>query len=206
LVNTEKLQPASYPTSIQDILSPEWDAEQITIAMPLFGTTNTHAAALWTLEGRQAMMDFFKTLKENKAAYVDGNASTRDRVVNGSSLIGLTDTDDALVAIKKGAPVKMIFPDQGEHQPGTLVIPNTVSMLKNCPNPQNAKRFIDFITSAQGEKILIDKSEGFFSVRQNDETQPDWIPEGGIKSLEISFAQVSKAVGSASKVLKEYFL
>ncbi|MGM0601381.1 MAG: extracellular solute-binding protein [Candidatus Rifleibacteriota bacterium] len=206
LVHKEKLAPASYPSSINDLLDPAWEPEQITVAVPLFGTTNTHAAAIWTIDGQKAMMDFFETLKENKAAYVDGNASTRDRVVNGSSLVGLTDTDDALVAIKKGAPVKMVFPDQGENQPGTLVIPNTVSMLKNCPNPENAKKFIDFITSAKGEKILIDKSEGFFSVRKNNETQPDWIPASGIKSLEISFEEVSRAVGSASKVLKEYFL
>lgn len=206
VTNTQKLPTASEPTSLDDLLSKNWKPEEVTVAYPMFGTTNTHAAALYALGGEKGLMNFFATLKENQAAFVDGNASTRDRVVAGASLVGLTDTDDALVAIKRGDPIKMIFPDQDKNGSGTLVIPNTVAILKNCPNPDNAKKFVDFITSAEGEKILIDKSEGFFSARNNAASQPDWIPEEGIKPLAVKFEEVAESVASAAEIINKHFL
>jgi iron(III) transport system substrate-binding protein len=201
----DKLASESLPSSVEDLLKPDWQEGQATIAFPMFGTTNTHAAALLAMHGKDAMLDFFKTLKAQKAFIADSNGKVRDRVVNGQSLIGLTDTDDAMVAIKRGNPVKMIFPDQRDDQPGTLVIPNTAAMIKNCPNPENAAAFLDFITSELGEKALIKNSEGFFSIRAGRESQPDWIPDSGIKALALTPDQIADGIASASLALKEVF-
>lgn len=204
IVNNQ-LASESLPTSVDDLLKPDWQEGQATVAFPMFGTTNTHAAAIYAMHGKDCMLNFFKTLKEQKAFVADSNGKVRDRVVNGQSLIGLTDTDDAMVAIKRGNPVKMIFPDQSENQPGTLVIPNTAAMIKNCRNPENARAFIDFITSELGEKALIKNSEGFFSIRSDGESQPDWIPASGIKPLALTPDQIADSIASATLALKEVF-
>lgn len=204
IVNNQ-LATESLPTRLEEILQPSRPENQLTVAYPLFGTTNTHAAALYSMHGEAGMLDFFSKLKEQKAYIADSNGKVRDRVVAGQSLIGLTDTDDALVAIKRGAPVQMIFPDQGENGQGTLVIPNTAAMIKNCRNPENAKKFLDFITSALGEKALINNSEGYFSLRRSEESQPDWIPAQGIKPLQLSLDQIADSIASASSALKEIF-
>lgn len=46
---------------------------------------------------------------------MDGNSVTKDMVAARQVKIGFTDTDDAKDAIKDGAPVRMVFPDQREY-------------------------------------------------------------------------------------------
>lgn len=206
LVNKEKLPGEAWPESLADLLAEKWQPEEVTVARPLFGTTNTQASAIYAREGEEGLRRFFDTLKQRQAAFVDGNASTRDRVVAGTSLVGLTDSDDALVAIERGNPVVLIFPDQKENQPGTLLIPNTAALVKNGPNPEPAKAFLDFITSAEGELILTKLGQGFFPIRRDLAPQLDWLPKDGVKELQIPLPDVANAIGSASKIINEMFM
>jgi iron(III) transport system substrate-binding protein len=61
----------------------------------------------------------------------------------------MTDTDDAVAEIEAGRPVKMLF-TEGD----TLFIPNTVAMIKECPNPEGAKKLIDYLLSPDVEMKL----------------------------------------------------
>ncbi len=205
LIVNHKLARERWPDSVQDLLNPEWQPGEITVARPLFGTTNTHASAMYASAGEDGLRKYFTTLKMNKAAFVDGNSSTRDRVVAGSSLIGLTDSDDALVAIKRGDPVSMIFPDQGSGS-GTLVIPNTVALINGAPNHDAARKFIDYITSPEGETQLILLGEGFFPIRKELGAGLEWLPEDGVTAQQVSFVAVADAVASATTVMRELFL
>ena len=47
----------------------------------------------------------------------------------------------------KGEPVDIVYPDSGEDELGTMLIPNTVAMIEGAPNPEAAKKLIDFIES-----------------------------------------------------------
>mgnify|MGYP000894012525 CR=1 FL=1 len=206
IINKDKLPAAEWPKSLGELLDEKWQPEQITVARPLFGTTNTQASALYAREGEQGLRNFFDTLKQRGTAFVDGNASTRDRVVAGTSLIGLTDSDDAVVAIKRGAPVAMVFPDQADGQAGTMLIPNTAALVRNGPNPDQGKAFLDFITSAEGELMLTRLGEGFFPIRRNLATQLEWLPPNGVKELQVSLPEVADAIASASLIINTMFL
>ena len=206
VVNKTALTPELWPKTLAELLDEKWKPGQITVARPLFGTTNTHASALFAREGETGLRGFYERLLQQKAAFVDGNASTRDRVIAGASVVGLTDSDDAIVAIKRGDPVSMIFPDQGDDQAGTLLIPNTAALVKNGPNPEQAKAFLDFITSAEGELMLTRLGEGFFPVRKNLAPDLDWLPKEGVKELQISLPEVANAIPSASIILNQMFL
>ncbi|PKL51159.1 MAG: iron ABC transporter substrate-binding protein [Candidatus Riflebacteria bacterium HGW-Riflebacteria-2] len=206
IINKDKLPPEEWPKSLAELLAEKWQPEQITVARPLFGTTNTQASAIYAREGEQGLRNFFDSLKQGQAAFVDGNASTRDRVVAGTSLVGLTDSDDAVVAIKRGDPVAMLFPDQGDDQSGTLLIPNTAALVKNGPNPDQGKAFLDYITSSEGELMLTRLGEGFFPIRRNLATQLDWLPKNGVRELQVSLPEVANAIASASLIINEMFL
>ncbi|KAF1079870.1 MAG: Ferric iron ABC transporter, iron-binding protein [Candidatus Rifleibacterium amylolyticum] len=206
IVNKTKLPAEEWPKSLNELLDEKWQPEQITVARPLFGTTNTQASAIFAREGEEGLRNFFETLKQRQAAFVDGNASTRDRVVAGTSLVGLTDSDDAVVAIKRGDPVAMVFPDQGDDQIGTLLIPNTAALIKNGPNPDQGKAFLDYITSSEGELMLTRLGEGFFPIRRNLATQLEWLPQTGVKELQISLPEVADAIASASLIINAMFL
>ena len=51
----------------------------------------------------------------------------------------------------------IVYPDRdapAESKLGTLFIPNTLAILKGCPNLDGARRLIDYLLSAEVEKRL----------------------------------------------------
>lgn len=151
LVNTSKVPPGEMPTSIKDLANPRWKG-QTTIANPLFGTTTMHVAALFAAWGEDAAKQFMNDLKANEVRIASSNGEVKRLVAAGEVAFGLTDTDDANEAIKEGAPVKVVYPDQDDL--GTLVMPTTVVLMKGGPHTEHGKRLVDYLLSAEVEKQM----------------------------------------------------
>ena len=151
IYNTDMV--ADPPTSILDFRDERW-AGKAAIALPLFGTTATHAAALFAVWGEDEAKDFFRGLLANDVAVLAGNATVRDMVAKGEFAVGLTDTDDANGAVEDGYPVRWLFPDQGAAGLGTLIIPNTVALVRGAPNPEAGKALIGYLLSPAVESRL----------------------------------------------------
>jgi iron(III) transport system substrate-binding protein len=78
-------------------------------------------------------------------------------VVKGDFAFGLTDNDDGMAAIQepKGAKITMVVPD--EKGLGMLA-PDAPVLIKNGPNPENGKKFIDFVLRPESEMFLSEKA------------------------------------------------
>ena len=136
---------------------------RLSIAKPLFGTTLTHYTVLWHLWGPDRLKAWHRDLRLRGIREVEGNGAVKDVVAMGTCDAGLTDTDDAFVAIDDGMPVQMqpvrlsaIAPD-GASQPAetiTICIPNTVSIIHGTRRRAAARRLVDFLTSAETELAL----------------------------------------------------
>jgi len=150
LVNTNLVK-QDIPSSILDLTNEKYKGK-ITIANPLFGTTSFHIAALFTALGDEKAKQFLEDLKKNEVIIASSNGDVKKKVATGEVSMGLTDTDDANEAVKEGAPVKTIFLDQNGF--GNLIVPNTVSLIKNSPNNKNGKKVMDFLLSVETEKML----------------------------------------------------
>jgi iron(III) transport system substrate-binding protein len=75
--------------------------------------------------------------------------------------IGTTDTDDAIIELKAGRDVAIVFPDRdgkSASRMGTLFIPNTLCIPKGCPNPDGARKLVDYLLSAEVEQRLAEGS------------------------------------------------
>ena len=118
IVNKDLVPQAERPTSINDLVDPKWKGK-IGIAKPLFGTTATHAAVLFSVWEEAGAKKFFVDLESN-ARVMSGNKQVAVDVAEGRLLWGLTDTDDAIIERDKGAPVEIVFPDQKPGELGTL--------------------------------------------------------------------------------------
>jgi iron(III) transport system substrate-binding protein len=149
--NTKLVQHAEAPQSIFDLADPKWRG-QVAIADPRFGSTSFHVAALYAMAGDEKMDEFFRRLKANGVRVVDGNSVVRDLVARGEVKVGLTDTDDVNVAIEDGQPIAMVLPDADGL--GVPVMPNMVSFIANAPHPDEGKRLIDYLLSADVERQL----------------------------------------------------
>lgn len=202
LVNKNLLSKENYPKSINDFLSDKWEAEKVGIAHPIFGTSNTHAAALYAYLGTEKGKNFYKQLKDKGVMVVDGNSVVRDMVVSGQLMFGLTDTDDAMEAVKKGEPVEIVFPDQDGM--GTLVVPNTVALVKGGPNSDNGKKLVEYLASKEVEKKLVEN--GFCEVPIHEGNKDISTTATNVKTMKVSFEDIFKNVEQVKTELSEIFV
>jgi len=207
LVNTDLVQQDKHPRSIFQLADGTWGEGEVAIANPLFGTTATHAAALFAQMGDQKAAEFFRSLLQRKVMVVDGNSVVRDMVVRGEVKAGLTDTDDAHEAIAKGAHVRMIIPDQdADHPLGTLVIPNTAAIVKGGPHPSTARKLIDYLTSAELESRLARSGSLQMPVRRGVSTPAEVPALSSLKPMRVSLQEIADRLPFSSQWLRENFL
>lgn len=203
IINTNLVKPEQEPNSIFDLVKEDWKGE-VAIANPLFGTTSTHSAALFVKLGEEKARQYFEDLKANNVAIVDGNSVVRDLVARGELKIGLTDTDDANLALLEGKPVKIVYPDQDTL--GTLVIPNTVALIKSAPHPQEARELIDYLLSEEAEGQLAHSGSMQMPLRATVNT-PNYVPAiGKVKAMEVSYEKIAEQMEKTARILQEIFL
>jgi iron(III) transport system substrate-binding protein len=189
LYNTDAVKPEEAPKSILDLTKPRWKGK-VAIARPLFGTTFTHAAALFEVLGEEKAKAFFRALKANEVKIAPGNAMARNLVANGEVDVCLTDTDDAHGAYLKKSPVAMVFPDQDGM--GALVIPHSVMLIKGGPNMESGKKLIEFLLSAEAEALLAKSESAQFPLRPGVEGPAEPFKIDKIKRMDIDWSALSK--------------
>jgi len=79
------------PTSVLDYANPEFKGKGV-IANPLFGTTTSHIATLFTLWGDAKAKTFLETLKANNTAISTSNGESADFVADGQYVFSLVDS------------------------------------------------------------------------------------------------------------------
>lgn len=198
LVNTSLVPPDQFPRSLDSLLSPAISPEKTGMALPLFGTTATQAAALFALEGKDAATEFFSAVKKNGTRFLPGNSTVRDLVVSGELFWGLTDSDDAQGAIERGAPVAVVAPDQ--QTDGTFVVFGTVAPLKNSRHPEEAARLIEFLLSQ--ENSLVDA--GAFQWPLASPSCP-MFPDG-LKTWDVAPEKILDQYQESSRLMREMFV
>jgi iron(III) transport system substrate-binding protein len=157
-INTRLLpDKKGWPRSLNELAEPAWKGK-VALAKPQFGTTASHTACLFAHWGSDEAKRFLRRLKENDAQLLPGNKQVALAVGRGDIPLGLTDTDDALAEIAAGNPVEMIFLEHRDPRSGAvegpLLIPNTVALIKGCPNPDHGKKLIDYLLSPEVELKL----------------------------------------------------
>lgn len=203
IYNTDMLQESDLPESIFELTEPKWRGK-VAMAYPLFGTTATHTAAMIATFGEEKAKGYLQALKANKVVIVDGNSVVRDLVVEGRLPIGFTDTDDVNVAIQAGKPVKMLYPDK--NGVGTLLIPNTVALIKNAPHPEEGKKIIDYLLSKEIESKLSFSESANIPVRDGVKTPPHIPTYSSIKAMEVDYYQVAATMTEAAKFCQSLFV
>jgi len=201
IYNKDKFIKKELPNSVLDLVKPEWKGKAA-IANPLFGTTATHSAVFSSIYGIEWTKDFFNKIKENEIGILDGNATVRDMVVSGEFWWGMTDTDDANGAIIDGKNVGIIYPDQADDQMGTLIIPNTITLIKNSPNKDNAKKLIDYILNNKVEKQLAFSRSAQIPLRPDIDHPENVKSIGDVKSIDVNFEEVSEKIEATANILK----
>lgn len=204
LVNTQVVPEAERPKSILDLKEPKWRG-RVAIAKPLFGTTATHAACLFAAWGDARAKAFFTDLKRNDVRILSGNKRVAEAVSAGQIAFGLTDTDDALGEIDKARPVAIVYPDQHADGLGTLLIPNTLAILRGAPHPEAARRLVDHLLGPNVERRLADGPSGQIPLQASVAPPAKLGLPANLKTMNVDFRAAADRWTAASAVLTELF-
>lgn len=204
ILNTTWVKEAERPRRLLDLTGERWTS-WVAIAKPFFGTTATHAAALASVLGGDKTRDFFAGLKANSVNVVAGNKQVARGVADGHFAVGITDTDDALIELRDGKPVALVFPDADGF--GTLFLPNTVALVKNCPNPTGALRLVEFLLRAETEKRLAEG--GGFQIPLNPAVNAD-LPAAILRptqtaAMSVNYDRAADVWEGTQAMLRELF-
>lgn len=211
IVNTTLLpNEADRPKSLLDLTDPKWNGK-LAMAKPQFGTTATQAACLFEVLGSDSAKGFYRGLKANGITLVAGNKQVAQGVARGDFAVGLTDTDDALMELNEKKPVAIIFPDRAGHsihpRLGTLYIPNTVALIKGCPNPDGAKKLIDYLLRPESEVRLAEG--GGFQIPLNPNASaklpPALLTPSQVKVMAVDFEKAADLWDEAQAFLRDEF-
>ena len=203
IVNTELMPIAGQrPTQFSDLADKQF-AGKCTLARPLFGTSATHAAVMFDILGAAKAAQLYEHIADN-AVVQGGNKQVAEKVAGGEFLFGLTDTDDALVEMDAGRPVAIVFPDQGQDGLGTLLIPNTLCVIKNGPNTAGAKRLLQRLLAADVEERLAKGASGQIPLADDVKMTSRAVPEE-LKVMEVDFEAAADSWETAAGQLKEIF-
>ncbi len=154
---------ADVPTRWAD-LAAQRTARMVAIGNPLFGTTRGHVAAMFALWGHDRGVAFLKGLHDGGALITDGNSAAVRAVIAGRARFACTDTDDVWVAQRSGASIDLVYPDMGDG--GTLLVPCSVAIIQGGPNPQAARDLVDYLVSAEVERMLASSDSRNVPVRE----------------------------------------
>lgn len=201
--NTNLLKESDLPKSIFELTGAQWKGK-VALGYPVFGTTATHMAALYATMGQEKTEKFLKEIKANEVVIVNGNSVVRDMVVEGQLPIGFTDTDDVNVAIQAGKPVKMLYPDHDGL--GTLLIPNTVALIKDSPHPDEGKKLIDYLLSRVVESMLAFCESAQMPVRDGVKTPPHVPSFSSIKAMEVDYYDIAKNIEKSDRFCQSLFI
>jgi iron(III) transport system substrate-binding protein len=145
-----KTQP--FPTSVYDLANPRYKGTAC-IGSPLFGTTTLHCLAIFRYLGEEKAKQLFEDMLKNEVHVLQSDGDVEDRVEKGDFAFGLTDNDDGMAAVResKGKKMDMVIPTASGLG---MLAPDAPVLIKNGPNPANAKKFIDFILRPETEAAL----------------------------------------------------
>ncbi len=198
----QKLLSQPYPSSIRDFTKPEWKGK-FTLAKPLTGTTITHFSALFSVWGEEAMQQFCKDMLANAPNLAQGNAHVSKLVASGEIPFGLTDTDDFRVRLEEGAPVEAVYPDAEAE--GTLLIPNSISLVANAPHPELGKKLIDWVLRPEIEKHLAFAPSAQIPLRPGVEHPPYVKVPGDFKAMKVDWEKVAEELERRAPFFRENF-
>lgn len=94
--------------------------------------------------------DYVTALTKNlDGKLLSGSSAVYKGVADGEYTVGLTFEEAAVKYAKDGAPVKVVYPKEG-----TIAKADGVAIIKAAKNMENAKKFIDFVTSKDAQTVV----------------------------------------------------
>jgi len=191
--NKKLLADAEAPKTWRSLADPRWKDRIAYAAADKSGSSYTILATLLTVFGdNDAGWKVVEEIMKN-AKILPSSSRVPKGVADGEYHAGLTYEDAAMRQLKGGAPVGVIYPEDG-----TSVPPDGNAILKGTKHPKAARIFMDYAVSKEVMDVLAAK----FALRsaRTDVSPPEGFPAiEGIKVVPYDMEWAGKSYATLIK-------
>jgi iron(III) transport system substrate-binding protein len=153
MYNTTLVTAEEAPKSVFELTDPKWMG-QVGSANSTNGSIQGHMAAIIHLLGEEKATEFVEGLVANDTQFFGGHTDVRKAVGAGELKLGFVNHYYYQLTKAEGAPVGVIYPDQGEGQMGVVVNSTNAGIIKGAKHKENAEAFVSFLLSPEGQKVF----------------------------------------------------
>jgi ABC-type Fe3+ transport system substrate-binding protein len=158
------------PKTWRDLVNPIYRGNIVQTLPYASGTQHETIEIHLQAYGEKEGWAYNRLLAAQLSRFSTGSTDTTHLVSRGEAPIGIAQPQmNAMVARKDGYPVRDLLPDK------TILVPESVALLKNAPNEKTGKIFLDWLFSLEGQKFVIEG--GYFPAR-TDIKFSEWKEQG----------------------------
>lgn len=174
--NTTLVSEDQVPTTWWEFL--EWGSQAAT-ASPLHSGTNFNMLGAF-IQSDDLGWEWFEAAREAGMQVVRGTGDVTRGLTSGEFAV-IKGIDYIMAAqAAEGAPVAFTFPTDG-----VLSLPSPIAIGAQAPNAEAAQAFVDFILSAEGQQVLVDRH--FLPVRADVAPPPGLPSPDSIVALPVDY-------------------
>jgi iron(III) transport system substrate-binding protein len=154
MYNTNLLDEADVPTSLTELADPQW-LGRIGSADSTNGAMMATIVALNRLLDEETTTGWMQGLVDNNTLFSGSHTDIRQAVGTGEIELGLVNHYYYYLSLAEGAPVGIVWPDQGDDQFGLIVNSTNIGILQGVEGEtlELAQAFVDFMLSETGQRI-----------------------------------------------------
>ncbi len=181
IVNTKMMPLDKAPKSWTDLTKPEFKGKILMANPAQSGSAYSQMHQILMFYGWDVMAKIIQN-----TTFVPSSKLAFQNVAKGEIAVGLTSEFNILVSKLEGFPVEAVYPSDG-----TALIIDANGIIKGGPNTANARKFIDYISSARAHAILVDVDKRRSA--RNDVAPPPGLADAkGIKTFAYDTVSAAK--------------
>jgi iron(III) transport system substrate-binding protein len=139
---------APMPTSWKDLANPAYKGLMGMADPNSSGTAYVVIATLVQLFGEEEAFTLLGQMHQNMASYTKSGSGALGPVGQGELGIGVIFMSSIVREIQNGFPIEIVLPEEG-----TGYEISGVSVIKNAPNPEGARAFVDYVLSVDAQNL-----------------------------------------------------
>lgn len=146
--NTELVSKEEAPKNWEDLLDPKWKGK-LQFPNPAASGTATLMVLSYMMEhGEEAGWEYFQKLADQANAVPDSGSGPTKSVAMGEAHIAIGFDFMAYEHQANGETVDFVVPEK------TPILVNPMTLVKDGPNPEGGKKFMDFMLEKEAQQIL----------------------------------------------------
>jgi ABC-type Fe3+ transport system substrate-binding protein len=140
--NTKYLTASQAPTSWADLADPKWNGK-LGLSDPTQEGATRSALVMIQKYGKQKALSLISQMYKNAKLTYNTPGTEESALASGSAELEDTSMGSVMVMLKQaGASIKTVVPSEG-----AFLMLNSMSIMKNAPNPAGAAAFVKFFLS-----------------------------------------------------------